>query len=150
MTPDEIRPHLLEFETKRYTNPRLMFAILRGLGVQWRAHKDPLWPEFGLVRVQWAGPWTRLGVPIRARYRHTHWIASCIRHGRAGSHGVFDVNCVNSGGWVHFADWAVVVVPHLLKCCEPRASGHWWLTHCLEIDPETLPASVLAPGGKLP
>jgi hypothetical protein len=143
MTPAEIRPYLLEFETKRYTNPRLMFAILRGLGVQWRARKDPLWPEFGLVRVQWAGPWTQPGVPIRARYRHTHWIATCLRVSR----GIFDVNCMNSGGWVRLEDWATVVVPHLLRACEPRASGVWWKTHCLEIDPETLPASGLATEG---
>jgi hypothetical protein len=33
LTLDELRPHLLDFERKGYTNPSLMYAVLRGLGV---------------------------------------------------------------------------------------------------------------------
>src|SRR5687768_1685881 len=81
-TPDELRPHLLDFEQRGYTNPTLMVGILRGLGVAhhrvWRCDlpvPDPVYPKFGLVRVQWAGPWTKPGVPMAVRYRKTHWIA---------------------------------------------------------------------------
>lgn len=34
---------------------------------------DP-WPQLGLVRIQWIGPWCDPGVNPRAAYRHTHWI----------------------------------------------------------------------------
>ncbi len=35
-TPNELRPHLREFERKRYTNPSLMAAILHDLHVPFR------------------------------------------------------------------------------------------------------------------
>lgn len=34
---------------------------------------DP-WPQLGLVRIQWLGPWCDPGVNPRAAYRCTHWI----------------------------------------------------------------------------
>lgn len=34
---------------------------------------DP-WPQLGLVRIQWLGPWCAPGVNPRAAYRSTHWI----------------------------------------------------------------------------
>ena len=76
MTLDELRPFLGDFERKRYTNPTLMWHILDRLGVTWQAARmgtlawdlrDTLWPRYGLARVQWEGPWTAPGVPIRAR-----------------------------------------------------------------------------------
>ena len=134
-TPAEIRPCLGDFERKRYTNPTLMWDILRGLGVCWHKRADRTWPEFGLVRVQWAGPWTRPGVPIRARYRHTHWVASHFPDFRDTAHMVFDVNAICVGGWLPFREWADDLVPWLLKQCEPKASGEWWATHSIEVRP---------------
>lgn len=139
MTPDEIRPHLLDFEAKGYSNPTLMADILRGLGAGFRrvyecqhavANRQPSYPRFGLVRVQWSGPWTREGVPIRARYRHTHWIA----HWHDGERqNVFDINAIATGGWMLFQTWMEVLVPWLLKQVEPKADGQWWPTHCWEL-----------------
>lgn len=139
LTPDEIRPHLLDFEMKGYTNPTLMFAILRGLGVQYRLtyrgdlpQVGPL-PSFGLVRVQWGGPWTRPGVPMVARYRQTHWVGcrrdACddrLRH-------IFDINAMRVGGWLPFAEWSTQLVPCLIKECCPKGDGTWWPTHALRI-----------------
>lgn len=142
MTLDEVRPHMGDFERKRYTNPTLMFGALRSIGAEWRAlpRKDGAvwdWPRYGLCRVQWEGPWTASGVPIRVRYRHTHWIGVCAPDLKYSSAiGIFDVNCLSNGlGWVSRLDWEVMVVPWLLKRCEPRASGKWHLTHVIEIDP---------------
>jgi hypothetical protein len=127
-----------EFIDKRYTNPTLMFAALRSAGVRWKVTgpdhagtKKLEWPSFGLARIQWGGPWTQPGVPMAARYRKTHWVATC-----AGEHsrGVFDVNALNSGGWVGLNDWATVIVPGILSACEPRADGKWWITHSVEIE----------------
>jgi hypothetical protein len=131
LTLDAVRPHLGDFEQKRYTNPALMQDTLRRVGARWHAQAPPLaWPDYGLARVQWEGPWTAPGAPVRARRRHTHWVGA---QRTPGSYGVFDVNCMNSGGWVGFTDWAKVIVPWLLKRCEPEADGKWHLTHVLEV-----------------
>ncbi len=132
LTLDEVRPHMQDFERKHYSNPKLVFAALRSLGVKWW-YTDMVWPELGLVRIQWEGPWTMPAVPRRARYRHTHWIGAR----RVGEHvwntEIFDINCISAGGWVSLREWTEQVVPWLLRQCEPKAFGGWHQTHVLEI-----------------
>jgi hypothetical protein len=143
ITLDEVRPHMGDFERKHYTNPTLMFDALRSLGVTYKSRKGPNpgagcwdWPIFGLCRIQWEGPWTKPGVPIRARYRHTHWIG--VSHPlHSTSTGIFDINCINNGsGWVSLGEWRNLVVPWLLKECVPRADGKWHVTHSIDISPQ--------------
>lgn len=129
-TLDEIRPHLGDFERKRYTNPTLMLDILKRLGVSYRKRMD--WPRRGLVRVQWEGPWTAPGVPMAARYRHTHWVGA-QRIGEAFDLWVFDINAIYFDGWIPYAEWSGQLVPWLLKECEPKASGKWHITHSLDL-----------------
>lgn len=155
MTPDELRPHLLGFEAKGYLNPSLMADILRGLKVPFRrvfesprapCPGDIKWPTFGLVRIQWAGPWTEPNRPIRARYRHTHWVAvrqankpkQPLQYPKSGWPGreVFDVNAICVGGWLAWVEWKYELTPWLIKQCQPKASGKWWPTHCWEIERE--------------
>lgn len=128
-TLEKIRPYMGDFEKKHYTNPALMYQILRSLGVTWQSPATP-WPSNGLVRVQWEGPWTEPGQPWGARQRHTHWVAS-----RDTDKGlfIFDINCICVGGWVPVDEWTKQVVPWLLREVEPHASGKWHSTHKLEI-----------------
>jgi hypothetical protein len=143
LTPAEVRPHLGDFEAKGYTNPTLMLTALRSLRVQMKVRSTPLggpneWPRFGLARIQWGGPWTKEGVPIAARYRQTHWVASWRTReltalNTATPHYVFDVNTVRWGGWRPFSDWRDYVVPWLVREVVPRADGTWWITHSVEI-----------------
>lgn len=140
LTPAELRPHMGDFEAKGYTNPTLMASILKGLGIPFErifeatgAPRKP-WcdgnlPEFGLMRVQWGGPWTRPGVPMAARYRHTHWVAVDREHPTQ----VFDVNAAHFGGWLSWAEWSTQLVPWLIKECAPKADGEWWPTHCWQV-----------------
>lgn len=138
LTLDEVRPHMGDFESKRYTNPTLMFESLGrlhrdGICAGWR-RVDKVWPEFGLVRIQWEGPWTAPGVPERVAYRQTHWVGAA--HVR-GERGVFDINCVSSAhcnGWVTLKDWDQFAVPFILKNSVPGADGKWRITHSIEID----------------
>ncbi len=144
MSPAEMRPHLLDFETRRYTNPSLMANILRGLRTTFRrtfeqagnccrdALRTPLYPKYGLVRVQWDGPWCDPGRPVKARYRHTHWVA--VLTDESDRKAVFDANAMSVGGWLLWEEWANDLVPWLLGQAEPRASGKWWPTHCWEVD----------------
>lgn len=129
LTLDALRPHLGNFEGKRYTNPTLMLDTLKRLSVRYR--KVEKIERLGLVRIQWEGPWTKPGVPIRARYRHTHWIGKRVHEGATW---VFDINAICVGGWIPFAEWSDQLVPWLLKECQPRADGKWHPTHCLEIE----------------
>lgn len=130
MTLDELRPSLGDFETKGYTNPTLMFEILRRLGVAWQRRADTSWPDWGLARIQWEGPWTKPGVPARVAYRHTHWVGVC-RH--EGAVGIFDINCMAQHGWVSLDDWSETIVPWLLEECEPKATGGWFVTHAIDV-----------------
>lgn len=140
LTLDELRPLLGDFEQKRYTNPTLMWAILDRLGVGWRKIMRPTaFPFYGLARVQWHGPWTAPDVPARAAYRHSHWIG-CARRAN-GDIGIFDINAIGNGsGWCSLTDWREILVPWLLKECEPQADGNWSLTHGVEIERGSLAA----------
>ena len=128
IVPDVLRPHLQTFEQKGYTNPTLMYSILKGMGLRWTpiSAGNPL---YGLVRIQWEGPWTKPGVPVRARYRHTHWIAT-------DGDFVFDINAMCVDGWISKAEWEGQVVPWLLSECEPKANGRWHRTHRLALTHE--------------
>lgn len=136
LTLAELRPHLGDFESKRYTNPTLMWEILRSVGANFTyalpSVRPGLWPHFGLARVQWEGPWTAPGVPMRVRYRHTHWVGCCAEEG--SDHNIFDVNCMCVGVWVPFTEWSTQVVPWLLRQVEPKADGGWHLTHVVEVE----------------
>lgn len=141
LTLDEVRPHMAGFEDRGYTNPTLMMAALDRAHATWA--KFPVtpgsqvdWPRYGLARIQWEGPWMAAGVPVAARYQHTHWVGACRvaqpDGGGPDAIGIFDINCMAQRGWVAFGDWASVVVPTLLEDVR-RASGGWHITHRLEV-----------------
>lgn len=129
LTLDEVRPHLVGFDVKRYTNTLMMYAALRSIRAPFT--KGLLWPTHGLVRVQWEGPWTAPGVPMRARARYSHWIAA--RSLSASDIQIFDINCMSVGGWVALPEWRDAVVPWILRECHPKADGKWHATHVLEV-----------------
>lgn len=140
MTLDELRPHMGDFEGKRYTNPTLMWQVLRSVGARFTVRAGHFGaadlPRYGLARVQWEGPWTEPGVPMRARYRHTHWIGSARRPACGGGTltGIFDINAIGNGsGWCALQDWEGTLVPWILEECVPRASGRWHFTHVVEV-----------------
>lgn len=136
LRPEQVRPHMQDFEQKGYSNPTLMFAALRSLKVDYGCQSAPHgamleWPKLGLVRIQWGGPWMRPEVPMRARYRQTHWVGSW--RGEGGAVQVYDINAAEWGGWVPLAGWTRHVVPWLLKECVPRNDGTWLMTHAIEV-----------------
>lgn len=135
---DAVRPHLEKFDQKRYTNPAMMRGALRSLKVDhdWKVGRFGLFPHYGLARVQWEGPWTAAGVPVAAACRHTHWVCSAMPDRSVSDpHDVkiFDINAICVGGWIDLPQWSKQLVPWLLRQCEPKATGGWWLTHVVEI-----------------
>jgi hypothetical protein len=133
LTLDQLRPNMGDFERKRYTNPTLMWEVLNRLGVKWHRLRLPLtWPQWGLARIQWYGPWTEPGVPARVAYRHTHWVGACSRPGNIG---IFDINAINNGtGWCSLKNWGDTLVPWLVSETESQADGQWSLTHAVEVE----------------
>lgn len=108
-----------------------MFDALKSIGRPWR-RKGDVFPTYGLARIQWEGPWTKPGVPMAARYRHTHWVG--VAQIIDNTIGIFDVNaCGNGTGWCSLADWSGILVPWILKECEPKAHGGWHVTHGIEV-----------------
>ena len=139
MTPDELRPELGDFGRKGYTNPTLMKKTLTRCGaaqfVVYRGDKPgvgiPTKLDLALVRVQWSGPWTRPGVPMRVRYRQTHWIGV-----RKNSSEIFDINAMKEGGWIPCARWEGLYVPWLVEALVPDGDGGWWPTHVIAVIPK--------------
>lgn len=138
LTPDELRPLLGDFEQKGYTNPTLMYDTLNRARAKWRQvyrEDNPAGLPFvlhGLLRIQWGGPWTKPGVPMRARYRQTHWVGA--RQNGADTE-IFDVNAMCAGGWVSLLEWSSKLVPWLCKQCVPKWDGTFWPTHAIEVQP---------------
>lgn len=145
LTPEKVRPFLGDFERKHYTNPTLMRDALDRLveggrlkGYRYEVRSDggpgaaqSPWVSFGLLRIQWGGPWLDAGVPIAARYRQTHWVGAATIEGRFG---VWDVNAMaNRSGWIALSDWTDTIVPAITRAT-PRADGTWSITHAIEIE----------------
>lgn len=135
-----VRRFLGDFERKGYTNPTLMFRALDHIRedrfiASWTRKREPEWPRYGLVRIQWHGSWMNEGVPIPARYRQTHWVGAHYDERRHIDNrlAIFDVNAMHTGGWVPFPFWSQELVPMILKACVPHNDGHWSLTTCLEV-----------------
>lgn len=126
------------FKERHYTNPTMMAAALRQLGVPFHERDDAecdghTLTEYGIVRIQWEGPWTAQGSNPRWAYRHTHWIgaAKFFWPTERGVDFVFDVNC----GWQMQADWETIHVPKIIEeVADKRATGNWWATHRWELE----------------
>ncbi|WP_422928633.1 hypothetical protein [Singulisphaera sp. PoT] len=128
-TLDEVRPHLGDFERRGYMNAAMMQAAVGHAGFCIKpARPGWAWPEHGLARIQFGGPWTQPGANPKWASVHTHWVAS--KRPSAGIEGawVYDVN----GGWITFEDWVNDLLP-LLGKSDKRADGTWSLTHIWEI-----------------
>ena len=134
---DEVRPHLSDFEQRGYMPTSMMWFVLNRLGAKLdkknfnpvtRRDRDgnpPAWPRWGIARIQWEGPWLKPGVPMNVRSLYTHWVGSCSLL-QATHVGIFDINCMETGGWVSVSDWTgkVVELPELpISAREPARGG---------------------------
>ena len=153
MTLEELKPAMGIFHTRKekYTNIALMYDVLKRLNVPYQKKLAPdAWPEFGLVRVQWHGPWMDEEAHWRARLRHSHWVGCAHVTDPLYKPGdeplndspalvIFDINCINSNaaawGWIPFYWWHDEIVPWIIQECEPEGDGKYSLTHALSMKP---------------
>jgi hypothetical protein len=137
--PAEVRGKIPSFEQRQYTNPTMMVKALKALavGFEWTRDngREVKWPRFGVARIQWDGPWIGPGVPMQARYRHSHWVATMEsfddRSVRVPGRGIYDINCPSH--FCAFDDWKTTLVPYILRQYEPKANGGWWVTDAIEV-----------------
>jgi hypothetical protein len=120
----EVRPHLPDFDARRFTNPTMMREALASLGVSIMEGVQEF-PSLGLIRIQWHGPWTEPGKNPRWAYRFTHWVAAAFIRGQRH---IFDVN----GGTQLYHDWKFQTVPKIVKTIK-GATGEFSPTHIWEL-----------------
>ena len=130
LTCEAVRPHFPGHEQRGYANPTHVQNALRSLGYRvtsdWvKPDHKPYQPAFGLVFVQFGGPWLAPGVPVGAAYRKTHW--SAINGAMA-----YDVNA--EGGWWRVSDWAEEVLPYIAKAIK-RCDGTFYVRASFEVTP---------------
>jgi hypothetical protein len=128
-TLNDVRPFLGEFEKKGYMSPTMMYMALRALNILWLKGFESE-PRNALWRVQWGGPWMNPGVPIKARYWHTHWIAARMI---AGEIYIFDINAICAGGWITQKEWSLQLVPWMMSQDKSKWDGTLSFTHFLEV-----------------
>ena len=136
ITLEEARDLIPEFVARRYTSPTMMGRAIDSAGLLFqelgKSRKVEPWmcpevfPERGLVRVQWTGPWTAPDANPKWAYRKTHWFSV---FSKVTDHVVvFDVNC----GPVPWSQW-VTTIPKLITDEIERSDGGWYLTHLWEV-----------------
>lgn len=152
LTLDEVRPHVEKAgfgAAKSYMNPTMMLDALNSAGAKWqakgkgKAFATLTWPDYGLARIQWEGPWTEPGANGRWAYQYTHWVGSrVLTHIREDHNrtGIFDINAMaNGSGWCRLADWQAVIVPAITEH-HKRANGKWHITHSIEVERKNVDA----------
>lgn len=136
---DDALSLLPDFPSRKYTSPTMMKDALLDCDFReiTRARKTAatlcpeILPDWGLVRVQWTGPWTAPGANPKWAYRQTHWFASFKPELTCPDWTiVFDVN----SGPVEWSDW-LKTIPAAITKQIPRADGGWFVTHLWQIDP---------------
>ena len=134
---DQVRPFVEKsgFAEKGYMAPTMMKTALAAAGwhiaIANRCGKDlgTRFPNLGLARIQWTGPWTAEGANPKWAYRQTHWVASWVLPQKDSKEPViFDIN----GGLLRQSEWEKTIVP-LITASVPRADGGWFLTHSWEV-----------------
>lgn len=112
-----------EFLRRRATTEVMLTRLLTDLEVPWTL-MDSHDVQFGILRVQWSGPWDGSADPYEP-LGHSHWVTVWRSGGRTE---IFDVNAISVGGWLAYSEWSQDLVPWLLEREEPEANGSWWFS----------------------
>jgi hypothetical protein len=118
-----VRPLSPGHKQRKYANPTHLKEALGLAGVRYTVGSPQVRPTFGLLFIQWGGPWLNPRVPIAQAYRHTHWIAV------DGDH-VYDLNA--EGGWWLRQDWERDCAPWLMSH-NPGCDGTWGVRTAISV-----------------
>jgi hypothetical protein len=131
MTAAEVRPIVERVQGGRflnYMNAGHLTDALRQVGREvWRVEclrGQVRWPSArGLCVIQFDGPWCEPGVPVKARYRYTHIVAS-IRGGAL----IYDGN---ANRWLPMQEWKDKIMPVLQR--DVKRSTGWYTFTVLDV-----------------
>jgi len=85
------------------------------------------------------------GVPMRARYRHTHWIGVAHRAEDGEDIASFDINMMNNGqGWARWRNGEPSCGQDSQECV-PRADGKCHITHASRLSAHDHPPAATRP-----
>ena len=100
------------------------------------------WPMFGLVLLQFRGPWGALdasmAVVVQRSFRYSHWVA--ISTDAAAPHVepmIGDLHAVDlniDGGWLPRSVWKHRILGPLIKARSTKTTGGWWVRSGLDVD----------------
>lgn len=131
------------FNLPRFNDYGLTTEVMMGLGLyqmdrrfDWREYQGEemtdVWPELGIVRIGFEGPWSLDGDKI-ATLKRSHWIATARRPD--GKQEVFDVNALGSGGWVPQDEWNYDIVPKVAKKYDTSGNSNWRTLDTFNLSP---------------
>lgn len=128
LTCEQVRPHFPGHAERGYSNPSHLQNALRSLGCRvvstWKRTPEALaLPRFGIVFVQFGGPWLREGVPAGWAYRATHFAA--VNGGQ-----VYDVN--QDPPWYPKSGWESDLLPWLASTIN-RCDGTFYIRAAFEV-----------------
>lgn len=129
----------------RFLDYGLTTEVMMALGLyqmdrrfSWKEHAGEemteVWPEFGIIRVGFEGPWSLEGDTL-ATLRRSHWIATARRPN--GEREVFDVNSISKGGWVSQEEWSYDVAPEIAKKFGSSGNASWRTLDTFNLKPAT-------------
>lgn len=140
-TPEEVLPHLPRFDEYKFVTEVMMAIALHGMDrrFEWAEHDDQAtpdaWPDFGLVRIAFEGPWSFESDRMEL-LRRSHWVATWVRPD--GEREVYDINARDGDGWQSLYDWANGTVPEIVKAVVPGSNGNWRSIESFDLHPAHL------------
>lgn len=120
----QVRPHLGDFEKRRYMNITHLKETLNSARVRYRSIGSGWLPKHGLAFVQWGGHENK---PIHVQYRFTHTIAVSLTD--KGVLAIFECNAPHLIDW---NEWQRVMPEWMQE--EKQGDGTFTIRGALEID----------------
>ena len=125
----QVARYFPDFPEKPWTTPTKMTDAMMQAGIKSYGTVES-WPVYGLVFIQFEGPWEKPGVPPGAAYRHTHWVAA-LDDGNKHDPKERWIWDVNNDNWTEFWRWEEGTLAALLK--HHKRSTGWRIRRAFEV-----------------
>jgi hypothetical protein len=139
-----LRPLLGDYPVREYMHPTHMRQALTKAQVAQRVMRSSRAIEYayGLLFLQFTGPWCQAGVPVDAASRHTHWVGTAwtTEYGTMIYDSTAEGREGQQGGWVTKREWLTRILPALTATIR-RAYGGYYVRWACQVTLPFLPIS---------